>query len=64
MDFPLTVFPASWSCARACPGYCALRRVLRTFLSKRKPVLQIGCGTSNIQEGMARAGWTVVNVSP
>jgi hypothetical protein len=44
-------------------GYVALRRVLRAFLSKRKPVLQIGCGTSNVQEGMARSGWTVVNVS-
>lgn len=43
-------------------GYTALRRVLRAFLSKRKPVLQIGCGTSNIQEGMAKAGWTMVNV--
>jgi hypothetical protein len=44
-------------------GYTALRRLLRAFLSKRKPVLQIGCGTSNVQEGMAKAGWTVVNVS-
>jgi 2-polyprenyl-3-methyl-5-hydroxy-6-metoxy-1,4-benzoquinol methylase len=44
-------------------GYTALRRTLRAFLPKRKPVLQIGCGTSNVQEGMARAGWTVVNVS-
>jgi len=44
-------------------GYAALRRVLRAFLSKRKPVLQIGCGTSNIQEGMAKAGWAMVNVS-
>ncbi|KAI8469001.1 MAG: S-adenosyl-L-methionine-dependent methyltransferase [Monoraphidium minutum] len=43
-------------------GYTALRRVLRSFLSKRKPVLQIGCGTSNIQEGMARSGWSVVNI--
>lgn len=44
-------------------GYTALRRVLRAFLSKRKPVLQIGCGTSNVQEGMAKAGWSIHNVS-
>ncbi|KAI8467759.1 MAG: hypothetical protein J3K34DRAFT_523470 [Monoraphidium minutum] len=44
-------------------GYTALRRVLRAHLPKRgRPVLQIGCGTSAVQEGMARAGWAVVNV--
>jgi hypothetical protein len=44
-------------------GHTALRRILRTHLSKKKPILHVGCGTSNLQEGMARSGYTVVNVS-
>lgn len=43
-------------------GHTALRRVIRAYISKKKPVLQIGCGTSNLQEGMAQSGYTVVNV--
>lgn len=43
-------------------GHTALRRILRAHVSKKKPVLHVGCGTSNLQEGMAKSGYTVVNV--
>jgi hypothetical protein len=43
-------------------GPTALRRVIRTTLQRKKPVLQVGCGTSTLQHGMAEAGYTVVNV--
>ncbi|GFR52820.1 hypothetical protein Agub_g15443, partial [Astrephomene gubernaculifera] len=41
-------------------GYTALRKVVRTFVKRRKPVLHLGCGNSNFQEGMARDGYTQV----
>lgn len=44
-------------------GHTALRRILRTYISKKKPILHVGCGTSNLQEGMARSGYTITNVS-
>ncbi|GIL65551.1 hypothetical protein Vafri_19302 [Volvox africanus] len=44
-------------------GYNALRKIVRTFVKRNKPVLQVGCGNSNFQEGMARDGYQVVNVS-
>ena len=43
-------------------GHTALRRIIRTYISKKKTVLHIGCGTSNLQEGMARSGYSIVNV--
>ncbi|GIL65553.1 hypothetical protein Vafri_19302 [Volvox africanus] len=42
-------------------GYNALRKIVRTFVKRNKPVLQVGCGNSNFQEGMARDGYQVVN---
>lgn len=42
-------------------GHTALRRLIRAHIGKKKPVLHVGCGTSNLQEGMARSGYTVVN---
>ncbi|GLI60014.1 hypothetical protein VaNZ11_002078, partial [Volvox africanus] len=42
-------------------GYNALRRIVRTFVKRNKPVLQVGCGNSNFQEGMARDGYQVLN---
>jgi hypothetical protein len=45
-------------------GHTALRRIIRVYISKKQPVLHLGCGTSNLQEGMAKSGYTVVNVSP
>ncbi len=44
-------------------GHTALRRIIRACMSKKKPILHVGCGTSNLQEGMAKSGYTVVNVS-
>jgi hypothetical protein len=44
-------------------GYTALRRLIRTYISKKRQVLHIGCGTSNMQEGMARSGYSITNVS-
>lgn len=44
-------------------GYTALKLLLKSCITKKKPCLQVGCGTSNLQEGMAAAGYTVVNVS-
>lgn len=44
-------------------GHTALRRIIRAYISKKKPVLHVGCGTSNLQEGMAQSGYTIVNVS-
>jgi hypothetical protein len=44
-------------------GYTALRRVLRKYIPKKRTVLHVGCGASNLQEGMAQVGFTVVNVS-
>jgi hypothetical protein len=44
-------------------GYTALRRVLRKYIPKKRAVLHVGCGASNLQEGMAQVGFTVVNVS-
>jgi 2-polyprenyl-3-methyl-5-hydroxy-6-metoxy-1,4-benzoquinol methylase len=43
-------------------GHNALRRIIRTYFSKKRPVLHVGCGTSNLQEGMAKSGYNVVNV--
>ncbi|KAL6749775.1 S-adenosyl-L-methionine-dependent methyltransferase [Haematococcus lacustris] len=43
-------------------GWQALRKLIRTHLPRRKAVIQIGCGNSNLQEGMARNGYHVVNV--
>ena len=45
-------------------GFTALRRILRSYIPKRKLCLHVGCGTSNLQEGMAKIGYTVVNVRP
>eukprot|EP00878_Enallax_costatus_P018491 GHUV01019466.1.p1 GENE.GHUV01019466.1~~GHUV01019466.1.p1 ORF type:complete len:169 (+),score=19.09 GHUV01019466.1:232-738(+) len=47
-------------------GHTALRRIIRAYVSKKKTVLQVGCGTSNMQEGMAKSGYTVINtdISP
>ncbi|WIA34526.1 hypothetical protein OEZ86_012849 [Tetradesmus obliquus] len=42
-------------------GHTALRRIIRAYVTKKKPVLHLGCGTSNLQEGMAKSGYTVVN---
>ncbi|GIM07323.1 hypothetical protein Vretimale_11477, partial [Volvox reticuliferus] len=42
-------------------GYTALRKIIRTFVKRNKPILQVGCGNSNFQEGMARDGYQVVN---
>eukprot|EP00775_Hariotina_reticulata_P001493 gene1493-1832_t len=42
-------------------GHNALRRIIRTYFSKKRPVLHVGCGTSNLQEGMAKAGYNIVN---
>lgn len=42
-------------------GHTALRRILRTYISKKKPILHVGCGTSNLQEGMARSGYSIIN---
>ncbi len=44
-------------------GYTALRKVVRQFVKRSKLVLHVGCGNSNFQEGMARDGYQVVNVS-
>jgi hypothetical protein len=43
-------------------GFTALRRVIRSYIPKRKLCLHVGCGTSNLQEGMAKIGYTMINV--
>mmetsp|Transcript_30612 Transcript_30612/g.78136 ORF Transcript_30612/g.78136 Transcript_30612/m.78136 type:complete len:604 (-) Transcript_30612:311-2122(-) len=43
-------------------GWCALRKLVKAMLPRNKKLLQIGCGNSNLQEGMAEAGFHVVNV--
>ncbi len=35
----------------------------QTFVRRSRPVLHVGCGNSNFQEGMAKDGYQVVNVS-
>ncbi|KXZ54523.1 hypothetical protein GPECTOR_4g588 [Gonium pectorale] len=42
-------------------GYTALRRLVRAFLKRSKPVLHVGCGNSNFQEGMGKDGYQVTN---
>ena len=44
-------------------GYTALRRVVRDALRLKKPLLHVGCGNSNFQEGLANDGYRVINVS-
>jgi hypothetical protein len=44
-------------------GFTACRALLRTLINRKKVVLQIGCGNSTLQEGMANDGYTIVNVS-
>jgi len=44
-------------------GFTACRLLLRTLINRKKVVLQIGCGNSTLQEGMANDGYTIVNVS-
>ena len=44
-------------------GFNALRLLIRTTLTRKRLVLQIGCGNSTLQEGMAKDGYTIVNVS-
>lgn len=42
-------------------GYNALRKFLRAFLPPNKLCLNIGCGNSNLQQGLSRAGYSIVN---
>jgi hypothetical protein len=44
-------------------GSNGVKKVIRHYITKRKPVLHIGCGNSTIQEGLGRRSYTVINVS-
>ncbi|GAX84855.1 hypothetical protein CEUSTIGMA_g12276.t1 [Chlamydomonas eustigma] len=43
-------------------GFNALKTLLRTTLSNKKTCLHIGCGNSNVQEGMAMEHYKVLNI--
>lgn len=42
-------------------GYSALRRLIRATVTRKAPVLHIGCGTSRLPMRMADDGYTLVN---
>lgn len=44
-------------------GWGAIRRLLHKFIPKSRPCLHVGCGNSNLQGGLGKSGYTVVNVS-
>lgn len=43
-------------------GYSQLRRLIRAYAKKRWPLLHVGCGNSDLQEGLAEDGYHVVNI--
>mmetsp|Transcript_12890 Transcript_12890/g.35112 ORF Transcript_12890/g.35112 Transcript_12890/m.35112 type:complete len:232 (+) Transcript_12890:35-730(+) len=43
-------------------GWSAVRKLVKEFIPRRKPCLHVGCGNSNLQGGMGRAGYQVTNV--
>mmetsp|Transcript_28747 Transcript_28747/g.63304 ORF Transcript_28747/g.63304 Transcript_28747/m.63304 type:complete len:472 (-) Transcript_28747:1214-2629(-) len=42
-------------------GYTALKPLLKCTLNKRKLCLHIGCGNSNLQDGLGASGYSIVN---
>jgi 2-polyprenyl-3-methyl-5-hydroxy-6-metoxy-1,4-benzoquinol methylase len=44
-------------------NYKDLQSAIRASFVKTRPVLHIGCGTSSLQDWLAKLGYTVVNVS-
>eukprot|EP00775_Hariotina_reticulata_P008554 gene8554-8736_t len=50
--------PVEWYC-----GFSSLKGIVNACFSKEHPVLQVGCGTSSLQEEMARSGYSMVDWS-